>query len=82
MFTYLNAFMRGYNAKPDILVQPAEKHDISSLAEIHAASFKHAWSDGELEKMLGNKNYLCMVAYQTQRCSPKAFAGNHSKTGV
>lgn len=75
MFTYLNAFMRGYNAKPDILVQPAEKHDISSLAEIHAASFKHAWSDGELEKMLGNKNYLCMVAHppKTVKSKPAGF---------
>ena len=75
MFTLFNAFMRGYNAKSDILVQKAEKRDISSLAEIHASSFKHAWSDGELEKMFSNENYLCMVAHppRTEKSKPSGF---------
>lgn len=75
MFTLFNAFMRGYNAKPDVLVQPAEKRDISNLAEIHAASFRHGWSDGELEKMFSNKNYLCMVAHppRTVKNKPSGF---------
>lgn len=75
MFTLFNAFMRGYNAKADFLVQPAAKHDMSTLARIHAASFKHAWSDGELEKMFSNKNYLCLVAHppKTVRSEPSGF---------
>lgn len=75
MFTYFNAFMKGYTSRPDMLIQPAEKPDLSTLAEIHAASFRHGWSDGELEKMLGNENYLCMVAHppRTTRSKPSGF---------
>lgn len=75
MFTYFNAFMRGYHSKLELLVQPAEKKDIATLAEIHAASFKHAWSDGDLEKMFSNKNYLCMVAHppRTVKSKPSGF---------
>ena len=75
MFTYFNAFMKGYHSKPELLVQQAEKQDITTLAEIHAASFKHAWSDGELEKMFSNKNYLCLVAHppRTLKSKPSGF---------
>ncbi len=75
MFTLFNAFIKGYTAKPDLLVQQAEKADLSTLAKIHAASFSHAWSDGELEKMLSNHHYICMVAHppRTAHSKPLGF---------
>lgn len=75
MFEFFNAFMRGYHSKPDLLVQKAEKKDITTLADIHAASFKNSWSDGELEKMFSNENYLCMVAHppKTDTSKPSGF---------
>ncbi len=75
MFSIFNAFMKGSSSKPDLLIQPAEKSDLSRLAQIHAASFSHAWSDGELEKMFSNENYLCLVAHppKTSKSEPYGF---------
>lgn len=80
MFTLFNAFMAGYLAKTEFLIQPAEKQDLSRLAEIHAASFKHSWSDGELEKMFSNDNYLCMVAHppKANKSKPAGFVFTRS----
>ncbi len=75
MFTIFNAFMRGYLSRSISLIQPAEKSDLSTLGEIHAASFSHAWSDGELEKMFSNENYLCLVAHppKASKSKPSGF---------
>ena len=86
MFSVFNAFMKGYFSNSELLIQPAQKSDLSTLAHIHAASFNHAWSDGELEKMLGNDNYLCMVAHPPRRAADATVARiwafiNHSPIG-
>jgi len=71
MFTYVNAFMRGYLSQ-DVHIKSAEKKDLSSLAEIHAASFSQSWSDGEFAKMSSNENYDCLVA-QLSKDKPVGF---------
>lgn len=59
MFTSL---VKSLLPKKPSIIQPAAKSDLPALAEIHSSSFSHAWSDGELEKMLDNDNYICLVA--------------------
>lgn len=71
MFTIFNAFMKGYQGKLDLLIQQAESSDLSTLANIHANGFSHSWSDGELEKMVSNKNYLCLVANPPKKTNSK-----------
>lgn len=71
MLEVLNAFMRGYLAQ-DVYIKSVEKADLSSLAQIHAASFSQGWSDGELAKMSDNKNYDCLVA-ELSKDKPAGF---------
>ncbi len=65
MFDVINAFMKGYLSQT-IHIKAVEKTDLALLAEIHAASFSHGWSDGELAKVVGNESYDCLVAQFTK----------------
>jgi ribosomal-protein-alanine N-acetyltransferase len=75
MFTLFNAFMKGYFSDIDITILPATKSDLPVLSKIHAASFRHGWSDGDLEKMLSNKTYTSFVAHppKTRNSKPLGF---------
>lgn len=75
MGAMFNSFISSILPRKAPLIQPVQKSDLQTLAEIHAASFSHAWSDGELEKMLDNDNYLCMVAHppRTTKSKPSGF---------
>ena len=46
-------FARGEPALSD-----ASPRDASAIATLHAASFRHGWSDGEFERMLGERNIV------------------------
>lgn len=63
MLTYVNAFLAGMASQNDVLVQPATKLDLEALAAIHAEGFARGWSDGDLEKMINNDKYFCLVAH-------------------
>jgi len=75
MGAIFNSFISSILPKKAPLIQPVQKSDLQTLAEIHAASFSHPWSDGELEKMFDNDNYLCMVAHppKTPKSKPSGF---------
>ena len=75
MVAILSALLSSLLPRKAPLIQSAQKSDLSELAQIHAASFSHAWSDGELEKMFSNDNYLCMVAHppKTTKSRPSGF---------
>ena len=75
MFSIFNAFLTGYLSKSESLILPAQKSDLTALADIHAASFSHPWSDGELEKMFSNETYQCLVAHppKTSKSKPAGF---------
>ena len=75
MFAIFNAFLAGYLSKSESLILPAEKSDLTALAEIHATSFSHPWSDGELEKMFSNEAYKCLVARppKSEKSNPSGF---------
>ena len=36
----------------------ASPRDATAIATLHAASFRHGWSDGEFERMLGERNIV------------------------
>jgi [ribosomal protein S18]-alanine N-acetyltransferase len=36
----------------------ASPRDATAIATLHAASFRHGWSDGEIERMLGERNIV------------------------
>jgi len=40
----------------------ASPRDAAAIAALHAASFRHGWSDGEFERLLGERN---VVAHRT-----------------
>jgi len=63
MLTYFNAFLSGLNSRNEILIQPATIVDLPDLARIHNEGFARGWSDGDLEKMINNENYSCLVAH-------------------
>ncbi len=44
-------------ARPPI-VSDAAARDVATIAEIHAASFRRGWSDGEIEGMLLDRNVV------------------------
>ena len=51
MFTRL--FARGEPA-----LSEASRRDAAAIAKLHAASFRHGWSDGEIERMLLERNVV------------------------
>jgi len=71
MFTYFNAFISGLNSRNEILIQPATLVDLPDLARIHNEGFARGWSDGELEKMVNNENYSCLVAHFSRYSSKR-----------
>jgi ribosomal-protein-alanine N-acetyltransferase len=73
MFTYFNAFMKGYMSGPDITIRPAQHNDLSDLSDIHSAGFQHGWSDGDLGKMLDSESYDTFVAHPIKSKGSKPF---------
>jgi [ribosomal protein S18]-alanine N-acetyltransferase len=45
-------------ARGEPALSEASPRDASAIATLHAASFRHGWSDGELERMLGERNIV------------------------
>ena len=44
-------------ARPPIISDAAAR-DVAAIAQIHAASFRHGWSDGEIEGMLLDRSVV------------------------
>src|SRR5262245_44963103 len=51
-------------ARGEPVLSEASRRDASSLARLHAASFRRGWSDGEFEQLLGERN---VVAHRATR---------------
>ena len=45
-------------ARREPALSEASRRDAAALARLHAASFRHGWSDGEFEQMLGERNIV------------------------
>src|SRR4029079_15474662 len=45
-------------ARGEPALSEASPRDASAIAKLHAASFRHGWSDGEFERMLGERNIV------------------------
>ena len=45
-------------ARGEPALSEASPRDAASIATLHAASFRHGWSDGEFERMLGERNII------------------------
>jgi len=56
------------------IIEDAQSGDLAALSDIHRAGFAAGWSDGDLDKMLANRHYTCLVAR-------KQGAGNEPPLG-
>ena len=45
-------------ARGEPALSAANPRDAAAIATLHAASFRHGWSDGEFERMLGERNIV------------------------
>ena len=45
-------------ARGEPALSAAGPRDAAAFATLHAASFRHGWSDGEFERMLGERNIV------------------------
>jgi ribosomal-protein-alanine N-acetyltransferase len=45
-------------ARGEPALSEASPRDAAALATLHAAAFRHGWSDGEFERMLGERNIV------------------------
>jgi ribosomal-protein-alanine N-acetyltransferase len=45
-------------ARGEPALSEASPRDAAAIAKLHAASFRHGWSDGEFERMLGERNIV------------------------
>jgi ribosomal-protein-alanine N-acetyltransferase len=45
-------------ARGEPALSAASQRDASAIAALHAVSFRHGWSDGEFEQMLGERNII------------------------
>ena len=45
-------------ARGEPALSEASPRDATAIATLHAASFRHGWSDGEFERMLGERNIV------------------------
>ena len=45
-------------ARGEPALSAAGPRDAAAFAALHAASFRHGWSDGEFERMLGERNIV------------------------
>ena len=45
-------------ARAEPALSEANPRDASAIAALHARSFRHGWSDGEFERMLGERNIV------------------------
>jgi len=54
---FARLFTRGEPA-----LSEASRRDAAAIAKLHAAAFRHGWSDGEIERMLLERN---IVAHRT-----------------
>ena len=52
-------------AEPSLL--EARPQDSSAIADLHAASFRRGWSDGEIERLLLERNVLAHRAMMGRR---------------
>jgi ribosomal-protein-alanine N-acetyltransferase len=50
---FARLFSRGEPA-----LSEASRHDAAAIAKLHAAAFRHGWSDGEIERMLLERNIV------------------------
>ena len=45
-------------ARGEPALSEANPRDATAIAKLHANSFRHGWSDGEFERMLGERNIV------------------------
>ena len=45
-------------ARGEPALSEASPRDAAAIATLHATSFRHGWSDGEFERMLGERNIV------------------------
>lgn len=64
------AFLRRLFTKPAAALSDAQPRDASSIATLHAASFRRGWSDEEVEGLLIDRSVVAQRA-----CVGRTFAG-------
>lgn len=69
MFKHLINKVTGTSGK--LFVHEAEQEDLLTVSEIHGASFNRGWSDGEIEKLLAQDSYSCLVARRQGKSAAK-----------
>ena len=71
MIGWLSRFFARLFARGEPALSNATPRDAAALAKIHAASFRHGWSDGEFERFLMERNVVAQRA--TLGSSPVGF---------
>ena len=62
MITWLTLLLARLFARGEPALSDATPRDAAALAKIHAASFRHGWSDGEFERFLMERNVVAQRA--------------------
>jgi [ribosomal protein S18]-alanine N-acetyltransferase len=62
MIGWLSRFFARLFARGEPALSNATPRDAAALAKIHAASFRHGWSDGEFERFLMERNVVAQRA--------------------
>jgi ribosomal-protein-alanine N-acetyltransferase len=55
-------FLSRLFAKRDAAIVDARPTDAAALAAVHAASFRHDWSESEFERLLADRSVIAQVA--------------------
>jgi len=53
----------------------ASRRDAAAIAKLHAAAFRHGWSDGEIERMLLERNIIAHRAMSGRTMSGRTLQG-------
>ena len=52
------SMIRRLFARSEPALSEASPRDAAAIAKLHGSSFRHGWSDGEFEQMLGERNIV------------------------
>ena len=63
-------------ARGEPALSEASARDATAIATLHAASFRHGWSDGEFERLLLERNIVAHRATVGRRCTASSCRGS------
>lgn len=65
----------GILGRPEIVVRTAFEEDAAMIAAIHGESFRHGWSDGEIEALMRQDNVTALAAEYCNAFGQRSAAG-------